>query len=380
MKVCILTSAHSCSDGRIFHKQAKTLAAAGYEVVMIGQHDKEEVVAGVHIVPLPRVTSRFKRFSNIWWRLLRLAIKEKATIYHFHDPDLIPIGFLLKAFGKKVIYDIHELVYFQIADKDWLKFTVVKMMVQRVYYIFEKLSVKVFDQIILAEDGYLDYFRRQHGSSTEYLTIRNFACLGRIDAAAPAPVNGKIKPVVIYAGGLSEVRGVMNMVKTMGMLKGSAELWLLGKWDSEKLLADCESQKGWEFCRYWGMVTLDEVYSYVKKADIGISVLYPVENYLTSLPTKAFEYMACGLPMVMSDFPYWKEVFGTCAVYADPSRPQDIAEKIMYLIDNTEEARRLGGRGRELVEKEYNWETESGKLLDLYHRLSLISGGAGQVL
>lgn len=377
MKVCIFTSAHSCSDGRIFHKEAKTLAAAGYDVVMIGQHDKEEVAGGVRIVPLPRIKSRLKRFTIIWWMLLRLSIQEKASVYHFHDPDLIPLGLLLKALGKKVVYDVHELVYFQIADKDWLKFAVIKMMAQRIYYIFEKVAVKVFDQVILAEDGYLDYFRRQHGSSIEYLTIRNFACLGRIDAAAPEHAAEKTKPVVIYAGGLSEVRGVLNMVKAMGFLKGSAELWLLGKWDSEKLRADCEAQNGWEYCRYFGMVTLDEVYSYVKKADIGISVLYPVENYLTSLPTKAFEYMACRIPMVMSDFPYWKKVFGECAVYADPAQPQDIAKKVIYLVDNPEEAGRLGRQGRELVEKEYTWETESNKLLDLYRRLSLTTAGRG---
>lgn len=368
-KVCVITSAHRCSDDRIYYKEARSLVAAGYEVILIGQHNKEEVVGGVRIVPLPWTKNRFDRFVKLGWIALRLAIRQEAAIYHFHDPDLIPTGLILKILGKKVIYDIHELVYFQIADKDWLKFTVFKIIAQRIYYIFEKIAVKVFDQIILAEDGYLSYFRQHHETPIKYITLRNFAHLEIIDKSAPSNVSRKTKPVIIYVGGLSEIRGIKSIVRAMAILKDSAELWLLGKWDSETLMAECMSQSGWEFCRYWGFVPLTEVYSYMKNADFGISILYPIENYLTSLPIKAFEYMACGLPMVMSDFQYWQEIFGACSVFADPTNPDDIATKIKYLIDNPEEARRLGSLGKELVTTKYNWETESQKLLDLYRGL-----------
>lgn len=368
-KVCVMTSAHSCSDVRIFHKECKSLANFGFDVTLVGPHARDEFKEGVRIVALPKARNRADRFLRITVRLLVEAIMQNARVYHFHDPDLIPIGLLLKALGKKVIYDVHELVYFDIADKDWLKFTAIIIMAQRIYYIFEKIAVKVFDQIILAEDGYLSYFRQHHKSSTKCLTLRNFADLALIDASDPPDVNRKTKPVIIYVGGLSETYGIKSIIKAMYILKDSAELWLLGKWDGEKFMAECMSQKGWKYCRYWGFVPLNEVYSYIKNADVGISILHPLENYLTSLPTKAFEYMACGLPMVMSDFPLWKNIFGECAVFADPHDRHDIAEKISYLLDNPEEAIRLGRRGRELVESKYNWETESKKLVDIYRSL-----------
>lgn len=54
-------------------------------------------------------------------------------------------------------------------------------------------------------------------------------------------------------------------------------------------------------------MSMDQVYPYIKAADIGIALLYPAKNYVTSLPVKAFEYMACQKPIIMSNFDYWKK-------------------------------------------------------------------------
>ena len=57
-KVCILTSVHPAFDTRIFHKEAKTLARAGYDVTLIAQHDKNETIDGIKIVALPKPKNR----------------------------------------------------------------------------------------------------------------------------------------------------------------------------------------------------------------------------------------------------------------------------------------------------------------------------------
>lgn len=109
IKVCHLIAGHSPFDVRIFHKETKTLAKAGYEVIIIAEHDKEEVVAGVRIIPLPKTRSRVERMTKGLWRLFKLALKQKADIYHFHDPELIPVGMALKWLKRaRVIYDVHE--------------------------------------------------------------------------------------------------------------------------------------------------------------------------------------------------------------------------------------------------------------------------------
>jgi len=368
-KGCILTSVHPSFDGRIFHKEAKTLKKAGYDVVLIAQHNRKETVDGIRIIPLPKPKNRFDRITKVAWRLFILALKEKADVYHFHDPELIPIGLILRLFGKKVIYDVHELVYFDIGDKYWLKFQVTKKLVQWVYSVLEKLSIKFFDQLILAEDGYESYFTQRYRDFKRYTIIRNFPIISLIDSAGPIDNGIKENPMIIYAGGLTRIRGIEEIIQAMQFIGDKAELWLLGEWENEEFKKECKSLEGWKYTKYLGLKPLEKVYSYMKVANIGISILYPVKNYVTSLPIKAFEYMACSLPIVMSNFPYWQKIFRECALFVDSYNPEDIADKILYLLNNPEKIRKLGEQGRKLIEKKYNWETESKKLTKLYGEL-----------
>lgn len=60
-KVCILTTVHSVFDTRIFHKEAKTLVQAGYNVILIVQHNQNEIIDGVRIIAIQKTKSRFRR-------------------------------------------------------------------------------------------------------------------------------------------------------------------------------------------------------------------------------------------------------------------------------------------------------------------------------
>ena len=117
-KVCILTSVHPPFDVRIFHKEAKSLVKAGYDVTLIAQHDKEEIVDGVKIVNLHKPRNRIERMTKTVWSAYRKAVQVDADIYHFHDPELMPIALRLRKRGKRVIYDIHEDTRLQIILKN----------------------------------------------------------------------------------------------------------------------------------------------------------------------------------------------------------------------------------------------------------------------
>jgi glycosyltransferase involved in cell wall biosynthesis len=304
------------------------------------------------------------------WRLLLLALKVKADIYHFHDPELIPACLLLKLLGKKIIYDVHELVFFSIKDKAWIKRRILKSLYGKAYLLMERLSVAMFDSLILAEDDYENYYKERYKATFNFAVIRNYPVLRLIDSSPPARLRPKSGHIILYVGGLARVRGIIEVINAIEALPKGAELWLLGPWESAEFRKECERQSGWTFARYQGNVRMDEVYGYMKCADIGICSLYPVRNYVRSLPVKAFEYMACRLPMVMSDFPYWRQVFDKCAVFANPRNPVEIADKISFLLENPEKAAFLGAQGRHLVETDFNWETECKKLISLYGAIS----------
>jgi len=363
IKICHLTSVHSPFDGRIFHKEAKTLAKAGYNVVVIAQHSKEEFVDEVRIVPLLPSKNRFESMTRVVWKLFRSALKEKADIYHFHDPVLILVGIVLKLLGKKVVYDVHEDYPKQILYKEWVGKVYVRKAVAFITNIVERIGASLFDSIVAATPDIGEKF-----PESKTIVLRNLPILGLIDKVKPIN-RKKNKPVIIYAGDLAKIRGAKKIIEVMELIKDRAELWLLGRWESEGFKKECEVLEGFKHTKYLGFVPLGEVYKYMKRADIGICILCPVKNYLTSLPIKAYEYMFCALPMVMSNFPYWQEVFGECALFADPYNPKDIADKILYLLDNSDKARQLGDKGKQLTEEKYNWETESKKLVELYKKL-----------
>jgi glycosyltransferase involved in cell wall biosynthesis len=360
-KVCIITTVHQPFDTRIFHKEAKTLVQAGYDVILIAQHNKNEIVDGVKIIVLPKPRNRFMRIFGLTWQTLILALHQRADIYHFHDPELIFIGVLLRLLGKKVIYDVHEDVPKQILNKEWIGNVSIRKIAAFFMNIIEQIGVSLFNKIVAATPDIARRFPK-----TKTIILRNFPILELIDNAEPADYK-KNKPIIIYAGGLTNVRGIKEIVQAMEYIDGKAELWLLGKWDSEKIKKECENLKGWKNTRYLGFTSLEEVFQYMKIADIGFCLLHPIKNYITGLPVKAFEYMACSLPMVISDFYYSQKIFGKCALFAKPYDPEDIADKIIYLLDKSDEAKKLGKRGRKLIKEKYSWEAESKKLIMLYN-------------
>jgi len=363
IKVCILTSVHPPFDGRIFHKEAKTLVKAGYDVVLIAQHSKEEIVDGIRIVPLPKPRNSLERMTRVAWGLFRLAPKERADVYHFHDPELIPIGLALRLFGKKIIYDVHEDVPKQILNKDWMGNSIARKIASFFFSGFENLSCTFLNGIVAATPDIAKKFPLQKTT-----TLRNFPILELIDKTEPLHIN-KQKPIIIYAGGLTRIRGIKEIIQAMEFVRDRAELWLLGKWENEEFKKECENLKGWRYTKYLGYVPYGKHYSFIKVANVGVINFLPLPNQQKSMPNKPFEYMACSLPMVMSNFPYWQKIFGECALFANSYDPKEIAEKILYLLDNPDKAKKLGSKGRKLIEEKYSWEIEQKKLLDIYEKV-----------
>jgi glycosyltransferase involved in cell wall biosynthesis len=113
-----------------------------------------------------------------------------------------------------------------------------------------------------------------------------------------------------------------------------------------------------------------EVADAFSRASAGLLLVRPEPNHMEMhlRSHKLFEYMWAGLPVIVSDFPRWREFVDAngCGICADPLDPAAIAAAIRRVVDDPEEAERMGARGRDAVRRVYNWEPEGRKLLDLY--------------
>ncbi|HAG11308.1 MAG TPA: hypothetical protein DCK76_07985 [Desulfotomaculum sp.] len=369
-KIFIMTCVHEWNDNRILFKEASSLAR-NYTVELHAPGNfKLKELNGVRIFGLTPVRRLLRPLS--WFRLFFRAVKAKASVYHFHDPELIPLGLFLRILGKKVVYDVHEDYPDAILYKQWIPKPLRKM-TSFIFNFLEKKCSSFFSGLIFAELTYKESFRN---SRTPQIDILNYP----LDCEPKERVLKEADQCcnLIYAGTVGEIRGAVEMLKAMAILAdrgGNVHLFLVGPFPCPSLRAELEEFLNGhgllEYVTITGRVAPAKVYSYYKKADIGLCLLHPVENNLKSLVTKLFEYMSAGIPILASNFPRWSRLLeetGT-GLTANPLDPDDIARQICTLVDNPELRLSMGFSGREAYEKSFNWRVEETKLISFYDKL-----------
>ena len=361
--VCHISTVHSMYDDRVFYKECVSLVEKGYEVFFVVRNKSSETINGVKVVALPEYKSRPERFIKGGFKSLRLAMRTRAGICHFHDPELIWIGVLLRIFGRKVVYDVHENYSQQILYKEWISCKWVRKLVSVFFYVYEEFANLFFNAVVTVTEDIQSRFPKKKS-----FLVRNFPVIP--DLARCKPVERPSdKTILIYAGGLLRVRGIKELVTSLQYLDDSVVLWLIGSFDDDEYYKECCALDSWQKVVYHGYKRHDEVYNYLISADIGVSLLYPIKNYLTSLPVKVFEYMVLKKPVVMSDFEYWKKYFAACAVFSDPTDPKMIAECIHELICDNAKMEKMGNAGYDMICKHYSWNKEKEELFRIYKRL-----------
>jgi glycosyltransferase involved in cell wall biosynthesis len=360
-----LTSVHSAYDVRIF-KQCRSLADAGYQVTLIAPHSCDELTDGVQIRGVSVVEGRFQRMTRTVPRIYREAVRQCADIYHFHDPELIPVGLLLKARGKKVIYDAHEAYPQKILCKPWIPVTF-RPLVSRLFAVIERIASVLLDHVIVADRWTAATLPGRH-----ITVVANYPVLSSIQGIRSKRKSVPDKYGLIYAGGLGDDRGLQVMLEIARLLLDrDVELHLLGDFESPE---DERHIRELRNVRYFGFQSLETVYDRMRSADIGLVLLQPVPAYLYAGENalKLFEYMFCGLPVIASNFPNLRQIVKDtrCGLCVDPKRPDQAARAILHLLRRPKLREQLGENGRNAVLKLYNWEEEEKKLLNVYRNVS----------
>jgi glycosyltransferase involved in cell wall biosynthesis len=375
MKVTIFTSAHPPDDKRIFQRQARYLAEKGLNVVLIAPGlEGRRMESGVQFIGLgPHVGYRGRVLRLR--KTFRLARATDAEVYHFHDPDLLPVGIGLKrSTGSPVVYDCHENYRLAALSSRGLPPWLAPGASQAVDLV-ERTLARRMSAVVSPHPQRLKEL--VGGSGVASLQVPNSP---RKSYGGSSRSRRKAQPPeVVYIGLLSEERGadlILEAARLLPELRFRLHVDLGGP----ERLADYQvevERMGLTNVQAEGYVPYGEVAEVLSRATVGLLPWMVTPQHLyAAQPTKLFEYMAVGLPIVAADLPITRQIVeeSGAGILHTPGDADDLARKIQSLVDSPVDRASMSKAGRRSFHERYNFDAVGEQLLDLYERLAMAAG------
>ena len=363
-KICHITTVHYAKDTRILHRECVSLAENGFDVHLIvaEQEDFEHKGVKVHNINVG-AANRLQRMRKTTQVAFQKALSLKAGLYHFHDPELLPVGRKLQKAGYPVIYDSHEHVPHQIRTKAYLP-KLLRPIIASIYEIYENRMARKMNAIITATDLVQQRFLPMNQNT---VAVNNYP---RLDTLHPAKPGTPKTYDVTYVGLINEIRGIRPLLDALTK-PGDWKLCLVGYFQNQALEAEMKAHPGWKRVQFLGRKSRTEVAEILAQSKIGLVTFLPAPNHNKNQPNKLFEYMAAGLPVVCSHFERWKKIVegADCGYCVDPANPTEIAQQVNQLLESPTAREKFGINARKAMEEKYNWSTEEAKLIGLYQQL-----------
>lgn len=362
-RVVHVTTVHPRMDNRIMRRECSSLRDSGNDVhLVVADGVGNDVVDGITVSDIDRAKSRLERMIKLPFRAMAAAWALQPAVIHFHDPELLPAAVWMRIRGAKVVYDAHEDLPRSIMSKEWINIGI-RRVVSMIAELVENFCANRMSAIVAATPIIADRFK---GGKPIVETVCNYPDLSQ----APVPMREHAEPATfVYVGALSVHRGLKEMVEAVHI--ADARLIIAGPFETPEQQAEISAMPGWTNVEYLGVIPHADVWTVLQRARAGLLFLHPVRNYIDSLPTKMYEYMAIELPVLGSDYVGWPDTIkeNDIGLTCDPLDPQAIAALMRRIIDDPEAAEAMGQRGREVVMAKYRWENEAAKLVALYDRL-----------
>ncbi|MFN4145450.1 MAG: glycosyltransferase [Runella sp.] len=359
-RVWLLSTAHLPHDPRIVGKIAPSLSKH-YEVMVLLPRLKAN---GLISIPF---------FKKVWQRVLVsypiLLVnfwKIRPHIVHIFVAELLPLAFVFRWFGAKIIYEVQENLYKKIPTKAYNR----SWWLERLFRFFDHKARKYF-WLVFTEDAYLLSYSQL---TMPHTVVHNFADSKWLTLPSPTP--DLTRPTFFYAGVVSFERGFDTLVKAVALLKPHypqivVKLFGEKRFNEHQLqnLANYEGVK--DNFQFFGYQPQAIAFTHAQEAVAGLALLKAVGDYPDSYPTKLFDYMALGLPVITSDLPLLRQVVQSsdCGFCVSATDAVALADAMRRCIENPVMLRKMGENGQKAVVEMYNWEKEAQKLQKFYEKI-----------
>ena len=364
IKICHVSTLHSRYDIRIFHKECRSLARAGYHVtLLVFDGNGNEIKDDVHIIDRGAYSNLSGRLLAATTKLIHFFNTNEFDLLHFHDPELIPSAFYLKMKGYCILFDMHENLPAQIHQKKyipWLFKPSISFFVKILQLFMLKNTPTIF-----AEDSY----KKDFPWIRHHTFVRNYPDLASLNMIRKLGNNKTYSLSSCYIGSITEERGLFTMLNVIKIFKQnsiSSTLTIVGAL-REKInfthYADIIDN-----VKFTGFLPSNDAWKLTRHSLFGFCLLKPKPNYMGSLPTKVMEYISLGIIPVLSDFPFYRHFFKEIPyiIFVDPDNPKLIADEMITYFNKNKE--NIPAIKKTLVDKSKNfdWKYEEKNLKCFY--------------
>lgn len=377
MKICILATMHYPDDMRVFHKESKSLVAAGHDVTYVCASDTpvSEQVDGVHMrrIPIPR---GLPQRCIAMLRLISEGLRVPADVYMPVEVESWLAALLIKLWTRrKVLFDVHE--YFPDAYAKHFPSFLRSFNIRLIAWMM-RIMTRFTDRLILTKECLRPDFE---GLGVPAWVVLNTNRKQPPCADIPQALRDRYgnRPTIIHQGIFGDARGsyqLLEAMKTVSKEIPDVKCICLGayKYGNEQAFLKALRDSGMDqYIEMLPVVPFRDVPAHIAVARVGLILFQPIGlEHTYGMPHKMFDYMREGIPVIAPEFAIEiKNVIAgsDCGLLIDVTDPRAIADAILFLLRNPEEAKRLGDNGRRVVETKYNWEAEEKKLLEAFASL-----------
>jgi glycosyltransferase involved in cell wall biosynthesis len=350
----------------------------GIDTTLVCPWDPHAMDPRIRARTFPRAAGAVGRLANMR-DIAAILTREDADIYHFHDIDIAPMMALFHLrTGRPVVYDIHENYSLEMYQKTYLQDWMRPVLASAVYWT-QRYCTAIVRNVVAVVDRIEKDFARP---GVRCMQVRNFA--SRDVCRVDAPPYRRRPPVVSFLASQYVWNGsrvFLDAAERVLQRHPEARFESIDRFSHEEALRReamdrCSRPPLAGAVEYLPLVPVHEVPHYVKRARVGLYLGLDVPKQREALPTKLFEYMGCGVPVVASDLPYARRHVGEtgAGLLSRPGDAADVAEKVCHLLEHPQQAEAMGRRGRQAISDRLNWEAEMERLVRFYETILPESG------
>lgn len=375
MTICFLSTI-PFETSRLFARQCCGIANNGARVILIAPWVLPRNLSSVEVRGVcswPGALGRFFSAPVVLWS----ALKVRADIYHIHSIQLVLCAVVLKVvFRKRVVYDMFEDFGSMVLTNNSVP-RCFRKFIRHVIYLLEKLACSTVDGVVTADPAVISIYssKKKVIGRAKRRVFYNFPAAWFLKSCELQRERCTKKYDVVFSGGLSGRTGLVVLLEAVELMAQAGlrpKVLMFGYADDgmfvRKYLIEAARRGVGDCFEILGRVSPFEVPLLVSQARVGVVPLQAVPKFLNNIPTKMFEYWACGLPVVASDLPPIRLFFreGELGHLVDPMDARGFARCIGGLLVNTRKAEALGARARDAVQRRMHGEHELRKLARLY--------------